>query len=140
MPADKIAFDHIHLVSANPSETAQWYVDKLGGDIKASYTVRNAPQISVVVGGITLLIRGVRKGEVPGTPSPMQHYDDYSSHNEWGTDHFGFTYRGDLGEYCDSLKAKGCTFAVEIWEFTPGNRICYLAAPDGVSIEIVEGK
>ena len=62
MTENSISFDHIHLVSDNPEETAQWYVDKLGAEIKARYTTRNAPQISVSVGGITLLIRGVRTG------------------------------------------------------------------------------
>ena len=136
----QISFDHIHLISPNPERTAQWYVEKLGAEIKASYEIRLAPQISVDVGGITLLIRRAREGELPSAPKSMQHFADFSSHNEWGTDHFGFTYHGDLCKFCEELKSKGCEFAVEVWEFTPGNRICYLAAPDGVSIEIVEGK
>ena len=28
--------------------------------------------------------------------------------------------------------------AVEPWEFKPGLMLCYIAAPDGVSIEIVQ--
>jgi catechol-2,3-dioxygenase len=32
MPNPNIAFDHVHLMSKNPQATAQWYVDKLGGD------------------------------------------------------------------------------------------------------------
>lgn len=136
----KLSFDHIHLIATDPNMTAEWYRDVLDADIVASYETRNAPQINVQLGGITLLIRGQRKGETPQTPATMRAYDDYSSHNEWGTDHFGYTYHGDLRSYCDSLKERGCNFSVEPWEFTPGNWLCYLSAPDGVSIEIVEGK
>ncbi|MYD43622.1 MAG: VOC family protein [Gammaproteobacteria bacterium] len=140
MDDGKLTFDHIHLLAKDPHATAKWYEDVLGGTIRGSYETRNAPQINVHVGGMTLLIRGQREGEEPAEPTPMRDYADYSSHNEWGTDHFGYTYRGDLKAYCESLRGKGAEFAVEPWEFNPGNLICYLAAPDGVSIEIVEGK
>ncbi len=140
MPEGKLTFDHIHLIAKDPGATAKWYVDVLGGEIKASYQTRNAPQINVSLGGMTLLVRGQRAGEGPGEPSPMREYADYSSHNEWGTDHFGYTYHGDLRTYCEELRSRGAHFAVEPWEFTPNNWLCYVAAPDGVSIEIVEGK
>ena len=139
MPQGKLTFDHIHLIAKDPEATAKWYVDVLGGEIKASYQTRNAPQIHVNLGGMTLLVRGQRDGEVPCEPHPMREYADYSSHNEWGTDHFGYTYHGDLRTYCEELRSRGAHFAVEPWEFTPNNWLCYVAAPDGVSIEIVEG-
>ena len=140
MPEGELTFDHIHLIAVDPEATAKWYVDVLGAEIKASYQTRNAPQINVSLGGMTLLVRGQRTGEVPTEPSPMREYADYSSHNEWGTDHFGYTYHGDLRTYCDELRSRGAQFSVEPWEFTPNNWLCYVAAPDGVSIEIVEGK
>lgn len=87
---------------------------------------------------MTILIRGRRPGEDPSSPVPMQDFEDYSSHNEYGTDHFGFTYHGDLRVYCEALRSKGAKFVVEPWEFLPGGLICYLAAPDGVSIELVQ--
>ena len=43
-----------------------------------------------------------------------------------------------LWAYCEELRAKGATFVVEPWEFGPSSVICYLAAPDGVSIEIMQ--
>lgn len=69
----------------------------------------------------------------------MRHFDGgYSSHDGWGTDHFGFTYRGDLRAFCAELKRKGGRMAVEPWEFKPGLVLCYVAAPDGVSIELIQ--
>lgn len=140
MTENNLRFDHLHIVSADPEQSAEWYCQKLGAEIKAHYEVRNAPQINVQIGGITLLIRGKREGESPSLPNSMRDFENYSSHNVWGTDHFGFTYVGDLRAYCEKLRQKGVKFAVDPWEFTPGNWICYVQAPDSVSIEIVEGR
>ncbi len=140
MTIDKLTFDHIHLIAKDPTATANWYVKVLHAKINATYQTRNAPQINVGLGGMVLLIRGQRAGEGPSESAPMQNYADYSSHNTWGIDHFGYTYHGDLRAYCERIRERGGTFAVEPWEFSPNNWLCYLAAPDGVSIEIVEGK
>lgn len=133
-----IAFDHIHLISRDPKATADWYRTMFGGQIAAEQQLRGAPQIDVLVGGLTLVIRGQRPGEAPVDTKPMQHFQGYSSHDEWGTDHFGFTYRGDLRAFCAELKKKGVRMAVEPWEFKPGMVLCYVAAPDGVSIELIQ--
>ena len=136
---DLLAIDHIHLISRDAHAAAQWYCDIFGGEITAVQPdLRGAPQINVKVNKLTLLIRGQRTGEQPVATRPMQHFEAYSSHEEWGIDHFGFTYRGDLRVFCDELKKKGVRMAVEPWEFKPGLLLCYVAAPDGVSIEIVQ--
>ena len=135
-----LEFEHIHLISRDPEATAKWYVDMLGAEIASNNEVRGAPQINVRLGGISLLVRGKRAGEDPSSTESMQHFADYASHNEWGTDHFGYTYKGDLYAYADELKAKGATFSVDPYEFVPGAVISYISAPDGVSIEIVQAK
>lgn len=134
-----IAFDHIHLISRDPKATADWYREMFGGEIgTVQENLRGAPQIDVRVNGATIVIRGQRPGEQPAQTRPMHDFDGYSSHEEWGVDHFGFTYRGDLRAFCDELKRKGVRMSVEPWEFKPGLMICYVAAPDGVSIEIIQ--
>ena len=109
------SFDHIHIISREPKISAQ-------------------------LGEMKIIIRGKRPGEKPNSTSPIQHYEEYSSHNEWGTDHFGFIYHEDLIGFCDEIREKGATFAVEPWEFLPGSVICYVSAPDGVSIELIQAK
>jgi len=139
--SEPIAFDHIHLISRDARAAADWYRDTFGGEIVAEQPqLRGAPQIDVRIGGITLVIRDHRPGEAPVATKPMQHFDGYSSHDEWGTDHFGFTYRGDLRAFCAQLKKKGVRMAVEPWEFKPGMVLCYVAAPDNVSIEMIQAK
>lgn len=134
----RLSFDHIHLISEDPERAARWYCDILGAEVKASYELRGAPQINVRVGTTTIIIRGNRPGEDPSAPRGMRHFGDYSSHDEWGVDHFGFRFRGDLRAFCEEIREKGAEFAVEPWEFSPGSLLCYLAAPDGVSIELVQ--
>jgi len=137
--SEGIAFDHVHLISRDPQGAAKWYEEMFGGEIAAvQEELRGAPQIDVRVGGVTVVIRGQRPGEEPVDTKPMQHFDGFSSHDEWGTDHFGFTYRGNLMAFCDELKSKGVRMAVEPWEFKPGMVLCYVAAPDGVSIELMQ--
>lgn len=134
-----LAIDHIHLISRDALAAAQWYCDIFDGEItNVQEALRGAPQVDVKVNGLTIVIRGRRPGEEPAEIRPMRHFDAYSSHDEWGIDHFGFTYRGDLRAFCNKLKQKGVCMAVEPWEFKPGLVLCYVAAPDGVSIEIVQ--
>lgn len=137
MTTPLITFDHIHIIAEDPPAAAAWYVDFLGGVIEKSYELRGAPQIAVALGGATLLIRGARPGEAPRAPSELHAFGDFASHDQWGTDHFGFRVSGDFGAFCDDLRNRGARFSVEPHEFMPGSRIAYLAAPDGVTVELV---
>lgn len=140
MSGVQIAFDHVHIISKDPDATAQWYVDILGGTIARRGEARGAPQIAVKFDGATILVRGQRPGEQPGDKNTLQSFANFVSHDQWGTDHFGFKVAGDLIEFCEAIRAKGGKFSVEPYEFVPGTRIAYLAGPDNVSIELVESK
>lgn len=140
MAESAIAFDHIHLISAEPDATAQWYADMLGGRITDRAELRGAPQICVAFGGNYLLVRGRRPGEQPNPKTPLKSFGDFASHDQWGADHFGFRVQGDFYAFCEAIRAKGARFAVEPHEFTPGFSIAYLAAPDGVTVELVQAK
>ena len=120
-------FDHVHIISKDPQSSANWYVEMFG-----------APQIFVDLGGMTILIRGRRPGEDPADTRPIRPYSDFSSHNGWGTDHFGFLYQGDLEAFCAELRGKGVSFPVELKTGVNGSLLCYVAAPDGVSIELMQ--
>jgi len=131
-------FDHVHIISKNPKASAEWYVEMFGATIAADTVARGAPQIFVELGGMTILIRGERPGEDPAEPRPIRPYGDFSSHNARGIDHFGFLYRGDLEAFCAELRAKGVGFPVELKRGVNGSLLCYVAAPDGVSIELMQ--
>ncbi|MGE5268988.1 MAG: VOC family protein [Thiohalocapsa sp.] len=131
-------FDHVHIISEEPHRSAQWYVEMFGAEIRADTVARGAPQIFVELGGMTILIRGRRPGEEPAPARPIKPFADFSSHDGWGTDHFGFLYRGDLTAFCAELRAKGVRFPVELKQGVGGSLLCYVAAPDGVSIELMQ--
>ena len=59
------------------------------------------------------------------------------SHNAWGTDHFGFLYRGDLDAFCAELRGKGASFPVELKPASAVAAFVTFAAPDGVSMRAV---
>ena len=131
-------FDHIHIMSQTPHESAKWYVEMFGAEIVADTIAYGAPQIFLELGGKTLIIRGHREGETPVPTRPIQPFARFSSHNAWGTDHFGFLYRGDLRAFHDELRAKGVQFPVELKQGNGGHLLCYVSAPDGVSIELMQ--
>jgi catechol 2,3-dioxygenase-like lactoylglutathione lyase family enzyme len=131
-------FDHVHIISENPRASAEWYVEMFGATIAADTVARGAAQIFVELGGMTIVIRGKRPGEEPGPARPIRPYADFSSHNAWGTDHFGFLYQGDLEAFCEELRGKGVQFPVPLKRGVGGSLLCYVAAPDGVSIELMQ--
>jgi catechol 2,3-dioxygenase-like lactoylglutathione lyase family enzyme len=131
-------FDHVHIISKVSEASANWYVEMFGATITATTIARGAPQIFIDLGGMTILIRGQRPGEDPAAGRPIRQYADFSSHDAWGTDHFGFLYRGDLEAFCIELRGKGVTLPVELKRGVNGSLLCYVAAPDGVRIELMQ--
>lgn len=131
-------FDHVHIISQNPKDSANWYVEMFGADIVNDTEAYGAPQIFMEIGGKTLIIRGQRADEAPTSTGQIRPFGNFSSHNEWGTDHFGFIYHGDLRAFCDELQAKGVSFPVALKEGNGGRLLCYVSAPDGVSIELMQ--
>ena len=139
MSSSGVKFHHIHLISEDPHAAARFYEKILGGAITGQMELMGAPQVTVELGGMRLLIRGRRPGESPAPNSqPMQQFEGFVSHNGWGTDHFGYEYEGDMLAFCEEIRAKGATFAAEPWEFVPGHPICFLQAPDNVTIELMQ--
>jgi len=131
-------FDHVHIIARDPQASARWYVEMLGATIARDTTARGAPQIFVELGGMMILIRGQRPGEMPKDAAAIRDFGDFSSHNEWGTDHFGFLYQGDLTAFCEALAEKGVTFPVPLKKGVDGSLLCYIQAPDNVSIELMQ--
>lgn len=131
-------FDHVHIIARDPRATAAWYIEMLGASLAADTIARGAPQIFLELGGANIVIRGRRPGEEPQESQPIRPYSDFSSHNEWGTDHFGFLYSGDLRAFCNGLAEKGVAFPVALKEGVGGRLLCYISAPDNVSIELMQ--
>lgn len=124
----KRAFHHIHLLSKNPEDTTQWYLNNLGGRIEAESIVRGSVLYRVRVGEAQLNIRGQWEGE-----TVVARGEDKLV----GIDHFALAVEG-LDVFMDHLKEKGVKIVEPIFTTSTGERACFIEAPDGVLIEIIE--
>jgi catechol 2,3-dioxygenase-like lactoylglutathione lyase family enzyme len=106
---------------------AQWFEDKLGAEVIRSLQ-QGAPRIDLKLGGANIFIAPVTAGDgvnsAPATPYR-------------GLDHFGLTVKG-IDAIAADLKAKGVEFTKEPTTVRPGVRVCFIRAPEGVSIELLE--
>ena len=123
----KFTWDHIHLRSTNPEATAQWFEKMLGAEVIRT-SQQGTPRIDLKLGGANIFIAPVATGDgvnaAPTTPYR-------------GLDHFGLSVRG-IDAIAADLKAKGVEFTREPTTVRPGVRICFIRAPEGVSIELLD--
>jgi len=123
----KFTWDHIHLRTSDPEGTAKWYESMLGAEVIRT-TQQGAPRIDLKLGGANIFIAPVKAGDGVNPP-PTTPYR--------GLDHFGLTVTG-IDAIAADLKAKGVEFTKEPVTVRPGVRICFIRAPEGVSIELLE--
>jgi lactoylglutathione lyase len=120
-------WDHVHLRTADPEGTAQWYERMLGAEVIRSMQ-EGKPRIDLKLGGANIFIAPVISGDGVNPP-PTTPYR--------GLDHFGLTVSG-IDAIAADLKAKGVEFTKEPTTVRPGVRICFIRAPEGVSIELLD--
>ena len=120
-------FDHIHLRTRDPEAMAGWFEKMLGAEVIRTMQ-QGAPRIDLKLGGADVFIMPVKDGD--GThAAPTIPYR--------GLDHFGVAVRG-IDAIAAELKAKGAEFTMEPTTIRPGIRVCFIRAPDGVSVELLE--
>ena len=123
----KYTWDHIHLRTTNPAAMAQWFEQKLGAEVVRTKQ-QGKERIDLKLGGANIFIAPVADGD--GTHSaPTIPYR--------GLDHFGLSVTG-IDAIAADLKAKGVEFTKEPTTVRPGVRICFIRAPEGVSIELLD--
>ena len=123
----KYTWDHVHLRTTDPEATAQWYERMLGAEVIRTMQ-EGKPRIDLKIGGANIFIAPVTAGDGVNPP-PTTPYR--------GLDHFGLTVSG-IDAIAADLKAKGVQFTKEPTTVRPGVRICFIRAPEGVSIELLE--
>jgi catechol 2,3-dioxygenase-like lactoylglutathione lyase family enzyme len=123
----KFTWDHVHLRSPNPEETARWFERMLGAEVIRSMQ-QGKPRIDLKIGGANVFIAPVTAGDGVNTP-PTTPYQ--------GLDHFGLTVSG-IDAIAAELKANGVEFTKEPTTVRPGVRICFIRGPQGVSIELLD--
>jgi lactoylglutathione lyase len=116
-------WDHVHIRTPDMEATAQWFADMLGAEI-----VRSPGRVNIRLGGNMIFLAAVTP-EMGVNPPPVTPYQ--------GLDHFAFSVK-DIDAVAASLKARGVEFTKEPHTLNPGLRICFIRAPQGVSIELLE--
>jgi catechol 2,3-dioxygenase-like lactoylglutathione lyase family enzyme len=111
--------NHVHVKTRDPKQTMQFYVDNLGAILMGEIGTRG---YRVNLHGLTLNITRIIE-----TQTREQHY---------GLEHIAL----DTDDYAGTL-ARLRASGVQVLEELPptnGRRVCFLAAPDGVQIEVIE--
>jgi catechol 2,3-dioxygenase-like lactoylglutathione lyase family enzyme len=111
---------HVHVKTRDPKGTTQFYVDNLGATLIAE----------TGAGGYRVNLHGLMLNITPliDTQTREQHY---------GLEHIAVDtddYTGTLAR----LRANGVRVLEELPPGTSGRRVCFLGAPDGVQIEVIE--
>jgi catechol 2,3-dioxygenase-like lactoylglutathione lyase family enzyme len=123
----KFTWEHIHLRSPDPAETAAWYQDKLGAEIIRTPLPDGSTRYDLDLTGQKIFIAKSDPGAIG--PSPQIPY--------MGLEHFGLTVE-NIDAAVAELKAKGVSFTMEPKTIRPGVRIAFLTAPQNVSIELIQ--
>jgi catechol 2,3-dioxygenase-like lactoylglutathione lyase family enzyme len=110
---------HVHLKTRDPQQTAQFYVDNFGATLKAEIPGRG---LQVDLHGLQLNITTLIASQ-----NHEQHY---------GIEHMA-VQTDDYPATLAQLRANG----VRILEELPpnnGRRVCFVEAPDGAQMEVIE--
>ena len=128
MPEYKFA--HVHLISADPVKTAEFYEKNLGAQREAvRKTSDGCTNVDLHLGGVRLQIRQPRpKALLPTDFSP----------NEGGLEHIGL-YTDDFDASVNGLKANGVHFVQEVRQL-PTRKVTFFLAPDNVLVELMSSK
>ena len=122
------AFDHVHLRSANPLKTAQWYHRMFGARILETPQAGGTNRVDLDFGNLMVFIQGPLPAgeEAQGLKAP--HY---------GLDHFGVRVE-NLERAIAELKSKGAEFVSELRTLPNGVKISFVRGPEDVRIEVLE--
>ena len=114
-----LGIHHVHLKTRDPKQTMQFYVDNLGATLLGEVAGRG---YRVSLSGLQLNITGL--------------IDSQSREQHYGIEHIAV----DTDDYTAALvklRASGVRVLEELAP-TNGRRVCFLEAPDGVQIEVIE--
>jgi lactoylglutathione lyase len=120
-------WDHIHLRTANPDAMAEWFEKMLGAEVVRTMQ-QGKPRIDLKLGGAKIFIAPVAPGEAVNDAPAIPYR---------GLDHFGLSVTG-IDAIAADLKKKGVEFTREPTTVRPGTRVCFIKAPEGVSIELLD--
>ena len=120
------SYDHIHIRSREPMETARYFNNMFGAKILESVQTDGQSRVDIDINGLIVFLAQA------DTTTPDGPVDPYV-----GLDHFGLRV-DNLDTAAADLKFKGAEFSMEPKDLRPGLRIAFVRAPGDVRIELLE--
>lgn len=124
-------FDHVHLSSADPFKTAQWFADVFGAEVINPWTdPKGVGHVIVNLKGANIFVKG--RADKP-TVEP-------NSTRAYGLEHIAIL-TDDLDSAVAQLKGKGIRFVEDISNTLLANvRHAFISGPEDILIELIERK
>ena len=123
--------NHVHIRSADPRSTAEWYAKYSNAKIVAEREVMPGTiTITTEVGGPVRL-------NISSQPEGSSKERSTAELNRLGLEHFGFNV-ADLKSEIDRFEKDGIRVVLPLTEVTGGTKLAYIEGPDDVLIELVE--
>ena len=129
-----VSFDHIHIYSKDPEEAAKYYVKFLGGEKLYQKASNLGLRIFLSLGGQIVVIGPYPSDRVE--PSFVD-LDKKPHQHKFGLDHFGIRVK-NLEKTVRELREQGIQILTEPVSGSSGIKYAFIAAPDGVIIELTE--
>ncbi len=127
--------DHVHIYGADPESSASFYVDHFeASEVFRNENVHGQTRIFLSLGGQIVVVGPFPPGIAPALPPAPG--DGAYSHG-FGVAHFGLKVK-DLEEAASELRAAGVSLLSEPLHESTGLSYLYLAAPDGVVVELTQ--
>jgi lactoylglutathione lyase len=120
-------YDHVHLRSPDPEETARYYEKMFGAEIIRSVQSDGRERIDLDLGGLTVFIAKADPDKVGAPPEPPFQ----------GLEHLGLAVH-PIDAAVAELKKKGAEVTREPTTIRPGVRIAFIRGPQNVHIELLD--
>jgi catechol 2,3-dioxygenase-like lactoylglutathione lyase family enzyme len=129
------SLDHIHIYAAEPDESAQFYENHFDAKVVLrNSNVNGDTRIFLAIGGQIVVIGSFPNGLAPASPPDA---GDGAYTHGFGVSHFGFRV-ADVCAATEELAASGVRVLSQPVREPSGLRYAYIAAPDGVVIELTQ--
>ena len=119
-------YDHIHLRSQDPMETARYFNRMFDAKILESVQSDGQNRVDLDINGLLIFIARAPADAPDGPAEPYV-----------GLDHFGLRVE-NLEEAATQLKERGAEFYSEPRDLRPGLKIAFVRAPGNIRIELLE--
>ena len=129
------SLDHIHIYAAEPEESGRFYTHHFEAKPVLRNTNANGDtRIFLALGGQVLVLGSFPKGHAPAPPPEA---GDGAYRHGFGVAHFGLRV-ADVDAAVAELSASGVRVLGEAVQEASGLRYAYVAAPDGVVVELTQ--